>query len=75
MPTVITHPTRTPETCIGHDGPHARSWTRPRDTTSGPGVPELRIAVSVPGSASSVSMQLAHEAHWSVLTVPARNDV
>jgi len=26
MPTVILHPTRTPDTCITHDGPRAHSW-------------------------------------------------
>ena len=79
MATVIIHPTRTPDICILHDGPHARSWTQSRDTiqdtTLRHDVPELRMAVSVPASASSVSMQLAHEARWSMLTVPARSDV
>lgn len=26
MPTIIIHPTHTPEMCIKHDGPQARSW-------------------------------------------------
>jgi len=76
---VIIHPTRTPDKCILHDGPHARSWTQSCDaiqeTASRHDVPELRMAVSAPAGASGVSLQLAHEARWSMLTVPARSDV
>lgn len=76
---VIIHPTRTPEKCVLHEGPHARSWTQSRDMTGDTrprhDMPELRMAVSVPGSASSVSIQLAHEARWSTVVVPTHSDV
>jgi len=76
---VIIHPTRTPDTCIMHDGPHARSWTRssdmPRDTKARHDTREVRMTVSVAGSASSLSIQLARGPAWSMLIAPGSSDV
>jgi len=79
VPMVITHPMRTPDKCIMHDGPRARSWTRspdmPRNTKSRHDTPEVQMAVSVAGSASSLSIQLARGSAWSMLTAPGSSDV